>query len=258
MLSRVPRRLERGPLPDKEVLALGAQIADALDKAHRAGVVHRDLKPGNIMLTAGGAKLMDFGLARAAGLASAAEPPSESPALSRPLTAEGTIVGTFQYMAPEQLEGKETDARSDIWALGCVLYEMATGRRAFEGDSQASLITAASVLFVARGARRAPEPALARFAVTAPRGATVVTDPSTAAISPDGKTVAFTAIDQAGASQLWIRRLGSLSAEALRGTENAFCPFWSTDSRFLAAVPVDGAAPPSITVTMNWPAALER
>jgi hypothetical protein len=136
-------RLEKGPLPLAEVLTLGAQIADALDRAHRAGVVHRDLKPGNVMLTKSGAKLMDFGLARAAGLSAAAPGVmTESPTVSRPLTKEGTIVGTFQYMAPEQLEGKEADARSDLWALGCVLYEMATGKRAFEGDSQASLIAA--------------------------------------------------------------------------------------------------------------------
>ena len=135
-------RLEKGPLPVAEMLMLGTQIADALDRAHRAGVVHRDLKPGNVMLTRSGAKLMDFGLARAAGLGAAPGIMTESPTVSRPLTAEGTIVGTFQYMAPEQLEGKEADARADLWALGCVLYEMATGKRAFEGDSQASLIAA--------------------------------------------------------------------------------------------------------------------
>jgi Tol biopolymer transport system component len=137
------RRLEKGPLPVAEVLSLGTQIADALDRAHRAGVVHRDLKPGNVMLTKSGAKLMDFGLARVAAPAAAAPAAlTESPTVSRPLTKEGTIVGTFQYMAPEQLEGREADARSDLWALGCVLYEMATGKRAFEGDSQASLIGA--------------------------------------------------------------------------------------------------------------------
>ncbi len=135
-------RLEKGALPAAEVLALGTQIADALDRAHRAGVVHRDLKPGNVMLTKSGAKLMDFGLARTALAAAAPGTLTESPTVSRPLTAEGTIVGTFQYMAPEQLEGCEADARADLWALGCVLYEMATGKRAFEGTSQASLISA--------------------------------------------------------------------------------------------------------------------
>ena len=135
-------RLEKGPLPVSEVLSLGVQIADALDKAHRAGIVHRDLKPGNIMLAQGGAKLMDFGLARASSLVPAADTLSASPTVSRPLTAEGTVVGTFQYMAPEQLEGKEADARTDIWALGCVLYEMVTGQRAFVAKSQASLIAA--------------------------------------------------------------------------------------------------------------------
>jgi TolB-like protein/Flp pilus assembly protein TadD len=135
-------RLEKGPLPVADVLSLGRQIAEALDRAHRAGVVHRDLKPGNVMLTKSGAKLMDFGLARAQRLTPVAGALTESPTVSRPLTAEGTIVGTFQYMAPEQLEGKEVDARTDLWSLGCVLYEMATGQRAFGGESQASLISA--------------------------------------------------------------------------------------------------------------------
>jgi Tol biopolymer transport system component len=143
------QRLSKGALPTADVLRLGAQIADALDRAHRANIVHRDLKPGNVMLTKGGAKLMDFGLARATGMGGAASGSgvtkaalTRSPTVAQPLTAEGTLVGTFQYMAPEQLEGREADARSDLWALGCVLYEMATGRRAFEGSSQASLIHA--------------------------------------------------------------------------------------------------------------------
>ncbi|HET9328523.1 MAG TPA: protein kinase [Candidatus Eisenbacteria bacterium] len=141
-------RLTRGRLPTADVLRIGAQVADALELAHRAGVTHRDLKPGNIMLTKTGAKLMDFGLARSAldgvvhpvSVTVATLALSQSPHLASPLTAEGTIVGTFQYLAPEQLEGNEADARSDLWALGCVLYEMATGQRAFEGKSQASLI----------------------------------------------------------------------------------------------------------------------
>jgi Tol biopolymer transport system component len=135
-------RLLRGPLPMEEVLAIGTQVADALDKAHRAGIVHRDLKPGNVMLTRSGAKLLDFGLARAPGLATTVTDLTSSPTVAQPLTTEGTILGTFHYMAPEQLEGAEADARADLWALGCVLYEMATGRRPFNGRSQASLIAA--------------------------------------------------------------------------------------------------------------------
>ena len=141
-------RLAKGPLPVAEMLRIGTQIADALDRAHRASVIHRDLKPGNIMLTRSGAKLMDFGLARAISLAGAGASGvtmatlTHTPTVAQALTAEGTLVGTFQYMAPEQLEGGEADTRSDIWALGCVLYEMATGRRAFDGRSQASLIAA--------------------------------------------------------------------------------------------------------------------
>ena len=144
------QRLERGALSAADVLRFGSQIADALDRAHRAGIVHRDLKPGNVMLTKSGAKLMDFGLARAVGGAGGASGTSaasiaalsQSPTASSPLTAQGTIVGTFQYISPEQLEGREADARSDIWALGCVLYEMVTGKRAFEGRSHANLIAA--------------------------------------------------------------------------------------------------------------------
>ena len=135
------QRLLRGPLPPPDVLRLGTQIASALDRAHRAGVVHRDLKPGNVMLTKTGAKLMDFGLAK--GMAPTSSPAlTMAPTATSPLTAVGAIVGTFQYMSPEQLEGEEADARSDLFALGLVLYEMATGRRAFEGRTQASLIAA--------------------------------------------------------------------------------------------------------------------
>jgi Tol biopolymer transport system component len=138
-------RLEKGPLAMQEVLRYGVEIADALDKAHRQGVIHRDLKPSNIILTKAGAKLLDFGLAKASTnvvAAAVSQLTAELRTESQPLTAEGTIVGTIQYMAPEQLEGKEADARSDIFSFGCVLYEMATGRKAFSGKSQATIIAA--------------------------------------------------------------------------------------------------------------------
>jgi eukaryotic-like serine/threonine-protein kinase len=146
------QRLKKGALPLKEVLRIGIEICEALDKAHRAGIIHRDLKPGNIMLTRNGAKLMDFGLAKAAvagvgsgasrtPLLSAAQTMSEASPLS-PLTTAGAVIGTIQYMAPEQIEGKEADARSDLFAFGAVLYEVVTGKRPFEGKSQISVASA--------------------------------------------------------------------------------------------------------------------
>jgi serine/threonine protein kinase len=152
----VARRLEKGALPTEQVLRYGVEVADALDKAHRRGVVHRDLKPGNIMLTPqSGAKVLDFGLAKSTvGAVAAAtlaplhaggegvEVRGEAPTRSAPITADGTIVGTFQYMSPEQLEGKEADARSDVFSFGAVLYEMATGKKAFAGKSQYSVASA--------------------------------------------------------------------------------------------------------------------
>jgi serine/threonine protein kinase len=148
-------RIQKGPLPLREIVRIGMEICEALDAAHRAWIIHRDLKPANVMLTASGAKLMDFGLAKAsaasasgnttattnAPLLSAAETISGPSPLS-PLTSAGQVVGTIQYMSPEQIEGKEADARSDIFALGAVLYEMATGKRPFAGKSQISLATA--------------------------------------------------------------------------------------------------------------------
>ena len=135
-------RLEKGPLSAAELLRVAIEVAGALDTAHRHGVIHRDLKPANVMLTPSGAKLLDFGLARSSPFERMPTAISESPTVSQPLTAEGTIVGTMQYMAPEQLEGKEADARTDLWALGAMLYEMASGRKAFEASSRASLIAA--------------------------------------------------------------------------------------------------------------------
>src|SRR5580693_2258328 len=133
-------RIEKGPLPTPELLRTASQIADALDKAHRRGIIHRDLKPGNVMLTKSGAKLLDFGLAKGGEVLQGDI--GSSPTMSHPLTVKGTIIGTMQYMSPEQLEGKEADARSDIFSFGAMLYEMATGKKAFEAKSQASLIAA--------------------------------------------------------------------------------------------------------------------
>jgi eukaryotic-like serine/threonine-protein kinase len=139
-------RLLKGPLPSEQVLKYGIEIAEGLEKAHRSGIIHRDLKPGNVMLTKSGAKLMDFGLAKASTAApiSGLTATFATPEASHPLTAAGMMVGTFQYMAPEQVEGQEADSRSDIFALGAVLYEMATGKRAFAGKSHASIV--ASIL----------------------------------------------------------------------------------------------------------------
>jgi len=134
-------RLEKGPLPLEQVLRLGAQIAEGLDKAHRSGVVHRDLKPGNIMLTPTGAKLLDFGLAKPVAEVRG-ETLTAAATQSMPVTEEGTVVGTFQYMSPDQIERKELDGRSDIFSLGAVLYEMLTGQRAFQGKSRLGVASA--------------------------------------------------------------------------------------------------------------------
>ena len=318
-------RLVRGALPLDQTLSYGAQIADALEKAHRQGIVHRDLKPGNVMLTKSGLKLLDFGLAKALtppggkGSGSGRLTALPTAAGAPNLTQEGTILGTFQYMAPEQLEGKDADARTDIFALGAVLYEMATGRKAFSGTSQASLITAimssepppissvstlappaldrvvrtclakdpddrwqsaqdvgrnliwigeggsqAGIAAVAAAPRkrrdrlwqaiaaaglvaaailaglllreaRRPQRAL-HAAIPPPSGTTFWLEqngPGPAVVSPDGTQIAFTAADQGGKVNLYVRSLASGEPRVLAGAEGAMYPFWSPDSRSL-------------------------
>lgn len=322
-------RVRRGALPLAELLKVGMTVAQALAAAHRAGMVHRDLKPANIMLTKAGAKLMDFGLAKpvapgaggsgSAPLLSAARTMS-GPTPVSPLTTAGSIVGTIQYMSPEQIEGKEIDARADIFALGAVLYEMATGRRAFEGKSQISvasailekdpepvntrkpempsaldsliagclakdreerfqsahdvwmqlkeiadrpqasaavalapsrgilstrillavsavLLAAATVLFFTS---RSGVPALSVRAYIPPPPGTAFRptgfDSGPVVVSPDGKMLAFSAVDEKGITNLWIRPLDAAQATMLPGTEDASAPFWSPDGQHLAFI----------------------
>jgi eukaryotic-like serine/threonine-protein kinase len=317
-------RLAKGPLAPEQVLKYGIEICEGLEKAHRTGVIHRDLKPSNIMLTKAGAKLMDFGLAKSA---SASPPPASSltmtisnPSADQPLTARGMIVGTFQYMSPEQVEGKEADARSDIFALGAVLYEMATGKRAFTGKTQASVVAAIlasepqpisvvrpmsppaldrvvkvclakdpderfqnvhdlqlQLMWIAEGGSQAGVPApvaarrrnrertliaalalcglvaaagiaasvifskkaeslrrVVRAQIAAPEhnSFTTVNASNHVVISPDSSSIAFIAEGE-GKQLLWVRPLHAAAAQPLAGTEGAYYPFWSPDSKFI-------------------------
>jgi eukaryotic-like serine/threonine-protein kinase len=308
------KRLEKGALPLEQVLKYGMQIADALDRAHRSGVVHRDLKPGNIMLTPTGAKLLDFGLAKPAAPLSSGVTLTAATRNS-PLTEQGTIVGTFQYMSPEQIEGKELDGRSDIFSFGAVLYEMLTGKRAFEGKSQLSVATAilekepepisalrplapptldhairrslakevdkrwqsaadlagelqwiadsgsqagiaasipahrwwiagiaaALVLaalgggwIVSRFRQPAADASVLCLAINPPAGGAFFgTQLGGIALSPDGKTAAFVAT-VSGETALWVRPLNGTGAHMLPGTDGAYYPFWSPDSKSVA------------------------
>ena len=323
-------RLRRGPMPFAELLKIGMEVAEALEIAHRAGIVHRDFKPGNIMLTKSGTKLTDFGLAKSASLGAAgsgsasllsAARTMSGPTPASPLTTAGSIVGTIQYMSPEQIEGKEADARADIFAFGAVLYEMAMGKRAFEGKSQISvassilekdpdpisaskpstppafdylvaaclakdredrfqsahdvrlqlkgisqspqtpvaaapvqplrtfvpraLLAVAVVLLAAAGilfylAERANSPTLSVQAYIPPPPGTAFRasgfDAGPVVVSPDGKTLAFSAVDDKGRTNLWLRPLDAPQATMLPSTEDAATPFWSPDSRYLAFV----------------------
>ncbi len=322
-------RLQKGPLPVEQAVQHAIEIADALDKAHRQGIIHRDIKPGNIMLTKSGAILLDFGLAKSATV-QVADELSMLPTTPPNLTAQGAILGTFQYMAPEQLEGAEADTRSDIFAFGVVLYEMLSGKRPFEGKSQASLIAAIlaheprpasaerpaiprfldhvvgrclakspdarwqsandlcdELRWVARDelppdkqqagtngrpVRRALPWALAALAIAAMAAAALYVRPgaparemrldvavptgsdlSSFSLSPDGERLVAT-VASGGQRRLWLRSISSGTWRPLSGTEGAYTPFWSPDSRsvgFIAGnklkrIDVDGGVPQTL------------
>jgi len=308
-------RLRKGPLATEELLRAGIEIASALSVAHLKGLVHRDLKPGNVMMTKDGAKLLDFGLAKSLSPATEATALTAAPAGASALTARGTIVGTLQYMSPEQLEGGQVDARSDIFSFGVVLYEMATGQRAFEAKTQAGVIAAIlerqpvsvsslqpssppalehlidaclakdpsdrrqtmhdillDLQWIAEGGSLAGIPAkvswrrrwrervawlaagIAALAAaglgftayrSAQRDVRVIRAsiplpekiefflnsayPGPVSLSPDGRWLAFTAVEENQPWRLWVRDLASDDVRPLEGTEHATYPFWSPD-----------------------------
>ena len=327
-------RLKRGPVPIEQAVKIAVEVCSALEKAHRQGIVHRDLKPGNIMLMKGGAKLMDFGLAKSVAIAGTGSAESHltpsTPTMNMsalasaagPLTQRGMIVGTFQYMAPETLQGQPADARSDIFSLGCVLYEMITGKRAFEGKSQLSVLAAildkepepirsaqpmtppelerviatclekdpdarwqsagdvgkqlrwiagtpvkkaetpapnrtmlravaiaACVLLVIALAglgyiylRRSSAPSL-RASIPPPENANfdfVGDFAGPPMLSPDGTRVLFSARREKEPVALWVRSLETGAVDKLAGTDEAYSPFWSADSRWVGFFSHDG------------------
>ena len=306
-------RSSKGPMPVAQVLRIGAEIAEALAAAHRQGIVHRDLKPANVMITNSGVKLLDFGLAKGADRAPATDGAGEAPTVRMPLTAEGTWIGTAPYMAPEQLLGQPTDARTDIFAFGAVLYEMVTGRRAFGGRTVAEIAatilhqeppsvsslrpgvpvalsrliaeclvkepdqrwqnahdvalqlaaiadppgqaapasklspraaviggavaglalaaTLALVWWPGRGSSAAPGQVTLDLVPPGDRAYTWSADAVTFAVSPDGSELAFVAQTSVGERQVWRRRLNSIDATPIAGTNGAASVFWSPDGR---------------------------
>ncbi|MEO8026180.1 MAG: protein kinase, partial [Bryobacteraceae bacterium] len=300
------QRLSRGPMAPAEVLRIAADIAGALAAAHRRGIIHRDLKPANVMLTPDGVKLLDFGLAKPSG-------PADNDKTRLDLTGEGMVVGTLYYMAPEQLEGKQVDARGDLFAFGALLYEMLSGHKAFDGDSQASIIAAilsgprpmvpnlasldmpvlehligsclerdpdlrrhsardleldlrwlasnrpasapasepvkrsnrwktAAMLIAPLALGGWPAfwlapvsnpPEMLTYSIDAPTHAEIVPRSPLmggSAISPDGQTLAFVA-SSGGRARVWTRRIDTLETKMIPGTEGAYSPFWSPDSK---------------------------